>query len=363
MSNSNIIRQGLEAALDAASRSAALVGWNGKDMLDQNAGDAYFELAVAMGKCRLFSVIPQSPQLHGTLDWPMAELALRTCCVQAAKEHAQVTQLDERVEESATMFETHDACLAILERRLELEACRRAILDTRDEEATVSTPPPTLFESRLGQLDYELELLDEQIAEYGGLISIAAETFWPSNVISALDANLWQPLPWWLTDDLVSQYEDYDLIRTALKETVLPDVFELSVANTNTAFLSRLQNPVPADVEYALQAHDGQTQSEQIVKYSDTNEQVTVTFRIDSKYLDWNRDQLQQVEEHVVKIILSLSGDIDDAETQFWQLSTETFDMILTATSGSGSVSVPPSAITEMLISSQWPTLILTRVG
>lgn len=172
---------------------------------DKNIQDACYELATAIGRRDLFEIRVD----HAAGGLPISMLAP---AIQGGLRY--IIQLLEywpgQIEliSDCTEIELIDSARGLLESRLGLEAAMRLFSEL--------IPPrnPERFDAMHARIrsDYiVLESLsrdwDELLDENRPFLSVLAETNWVESLSFALPPHAWQPRPWWLTSELIEDYQ------------------------------------------------------------------------------------------------------------------------------------------------------------
>jgi hypothetical protein len=205
---------GLAKKLREAVSQPELAEFDRPDPITDAARLAAYELAVALGRCRLFGVEPGT-DLDGTLPPLVAMAAARALHDQLRHWTESVRQLDQRWEDTPNPIEADDFCYDLLEGRMEAMAAFTVIdeayadcLDNRDALLGEFTNAVD------GVLD-ALQALDEGLQAQKDLLSLAAGTHLLENWRTLLAEPYHETPPWWLDGTLEEAAQR--IRRTALE--------------------------------------------------------------------------------------------------------------------------------------------------
>ncbi|HPU07903.1 MAG TPA: hypothetical protein PLO20_15300 [Thermogutta sp.] len=189
-----------QEALERALEAPALADFDRAGQISDDAKAAAYQVAVALGYCRLCDVSLPS-DLDGVLSAPEAiaagEELLR--CLKAWQEEAR--QLPKRWDTEPPGTEI-DLCAEVLEARMDAWAVYVAISETHEDLLIDKEPGSEELESLIGQIEGELDELDSILTspEIFALLSTLAETPILNNWRRMLRTD--DPdclyLPWWL---------------------------------------------------------------------------------------------------------------------------------------------------------------------
>ena len=90
---------------------------------------------------------------------------------------------------------------------------------------------PDGFPVRLLWLNDQLERIDDQIDDCGPFLCIAAETYFPFNLSVALIEEVWQPRPWWLTEEINDRYFQFEKLDKQFALALAEELVELKPRN------------------------------------------------------------------------------------------------------------------------------------
>lgn len=162
---------------------------------------AAYELAAALGRCRLFGVAP-GDDLDGTLTTPLALAAARVLRDLLESGITDARELGERWDAAAEAHAAEDLCLNLLESRMECWAAYLAIDEAYAECMEAQDTDLGGFTGILDSLLAAIETFDQELQRQSGLLSVAAETELLQNWRNLLAAPYREPLPWWLDGSL-----------------------------------------------------------------------------------------------------------------------------------------------------------------
>lgn len=192
---------------------------------------AAYDLAVALGNCRLFGVEP-GEDLDGTLPPDIALAAAREAERVAAAEAERAGGLGPAFDGAEAGEEQEDLACGALEGRMELWAAAVAVDESYEaavEAAAGSEDPvpldPELLGEALDRLGNALADLDDRLREAKGILSVAAGTRLLSNWREALAPPYRGILPWWLDGTLEREAEAAD--RELRRWTPGPEVWRI----------------------------------------------------------------------------------------------------------------------------------------
>lgn len=197
---------GCRADLAEALAAPALSQLEGSTPLSPEVPLAAYQVAVALGRCRLFGVDPG--ELDGTLPPDMALAAARQLAFYLSEwAHVHVPTLPQRWEDAADPTEAEEMCLELLEARMEAWAAFVAIDEAYAATLVAGDAPPhpetaARLAHELDDLPARLDALDNALAEQIPLLATAADTQLLNNWRALLAPAYRELLPWWLDGTL-----------------------------------------------------------------------------------------------------------------------------------------------------------------
>ncbi|MCL6502310.1 MAG: hypothetical protein K6T86_06455 [Pirellulales bacterium] len=197
---------GCRADLAEALAAPALSQWEGSTPPSAEVPLAAYQVAVALGRCRLFGVDPG--ELDGTLPPDMAlAAACQLACYLSEWTHVDVPTLPQRWEDAADPAEAEEMCLELLEARMEAWAAFVAIDEAYAATLVAGDAPPhpetaARLAHELDGLPARLDAFDHALAEQIPLLATAADTQLLNNWRALLAPPYRELLPWWLDGTL-----------------------------------------------------------------------------------------------------------------------------------------------------------------
>ncbi len=214
-----------------------------------DARAAAYELALALGKCRL-SGTQAGVDLPSTLSpsWAVAAAGVLEKYLGEWAEDART--LAERWEQADDVVEAEDLCLGLLRARMEAWAVWVAVDEVYQESLEKGDTDPRLTPA-LDRLLDSLERLDENLRQEADLLSLAAGTNVLDNWRALLAPRYREDLPWWLDGTLEEAARRLDgrALATQPDETVgrqLRQALEAGGAAVATAWMPRLRSAAAA---------------------------------------------------------------------------------------------------------------------
>jgi hypothetical protein len=206
-------RSCLEALREALNRPE-LDEFDRPGPLTATARQAAYQLAVALGRCRLFGVQPNEE-----LEKPLpANRALQAALelhgyLKAWTEHAH--QLGRRWDESEVATVAEDLCLNLLEHRLEAWAVYLVIDDAYQACLESADPGREALGAAVVSVLDAAQAFDMELHAQRELLSVAAETMLLDTWRGLLAPLYREALPWWLDDTLEKVHRRLEVVALA----------------------------------------------------------------------------------------------------------------------------------------------------
>jgi hypothetical protein len=191
---------GLRADLRLASSLAD------RDQFDDEEDQrAAYQLAAALGRCRLFGV--DLGEDDETLAVPVALAAVRQWLVYAEQWRRQAKDLPQRWDAASSEIEADSLCFDLLEARMESWAVFVAVDEAYEECLHSGDPGYGAFVLKLDRMMEEMDELDAALIEQKDLLCVAAGTCLLKNWKQLLSQEYADTLPWWLDGALEAVHQ------------------------------------------------------------------------------------------------------------------------------------------------------------
>jgi len=221
---------GLIPRLEEAMENPALDAFDEGEPDSQDALCAAYDLAVALGWCRLAGLEP-GEGLDGTLSASMALAAAREIIHRSSQWIADANKLGDNWDSADDPFEKEEILCGALTERMDVWGATAAIDEACLSALTEVTPEITELQDDADRAFGAMSAFDDALYEQRSLLSAILDTNLIENWRDALLRNHRLNLPWWLDGTLEEQArkverEALNLVPSAKTWTRLHEYFD-----------------------------------------------------------------------------------------------------------------------------------------